>query len=350
MRVMDKDIVPGLLELIENEFDSEVLNSEEIKGAIKQLKAKRATYKEANDFAVELGVILAGVLGRNITAETLPNGKMYFNIADRIIEPAMSKNYELIAGYAADVQTQLNYNAGLRIKGQKAELNQSRIDGIIERLSQEEDFNEIKWILDEPIKNFSQNIVDDTIRTNAEFHAKAGLRPKIIRRSTGNCCDWCEEIAGVYEYPYVPEDVYRRHRFCRCTVDYYPGDGKRQNVHTKEWIDPEKDAKIEARKSLNRTAHINIDSKQFGRKAPKHMQDFGLDVSSLEDREKFQKIIMGIVENADSIVRDIEWRGQLNPVKAYVKGRDAVLVGKDSEFITILKGGADNARIKNKRK
>lgn len=250
MRVMDKDIVPGLLELIENEFDSEVLNSEEIKGAIKQLKAKRATYKEANDFAVELGVILAGVLGRNITAETLPNGKMYFNIADRIIDPTMGKNYELIAGYAADVQTQLNYNAGLRIKGQKAELNQSRIDGIIERLSQEEDFNEIKWILDEPIKNFSQSIVDDTIKTNAEFHAKAGLRPKIIRRSTGDCCDWCEEIVGVYEYPDVPEDVYRRHRFCRCTVDYYPGDGKRQNVHTKAWIDPGKDAKIKVRKKI----------------------------------------------------------------------------------------------------
>lgn len=89
---------------------------------------------------------------------------MYFNIANRILNPTMSKNYELVSSYAADVQTTLNRNAGLRIKGQKSELNQSKIDGIIERLSTAEKFEEIKWILNEPIINFSQAIVDDTAK------------------------------------------------------------------------------------------------------------------------------------------------------------------------------------------
>lgn len=247
---MEKDIVPELLKLIENEFDKKTYNSKALKKSIKNLKGKKASYKDANEFAIEVGEILAEVLGKNITAEILPDGKMYYNIADRILNPTMNKNHELIAGYAADVQTGLNYNARLKIKGLEPELNQDRIRGIIERVSSEDDFNKIKWILDEPVKNFSQSIVDDTVRKNAEFHAKSGLRPKIIRRSTGKCCDWCNEIVGAYTYPDVPEDVYRRHRFCRCTVEYDPGDGKRQNVHTKEWIDPEKDAKIEARKKI----------------------------------------------------------------------------------------------------
>ena len=102
----------------------------------------------------------------------------------------------------------------------------------------------------EPIVNFSQSIVDETIKANAEFQAKAGLRPKIIRREAGNCCDWCKGLVGTYTYPDVPEDVYKRHRYCRCTVDYYPRDGKKQNIHTKEWIDSGKDAKIEARKNI----------------------------------------------------------------------------------------------------
>ena len=36
----------------------------------------------------------------------------------------------------------------------------------------------------------------------------------------------------------------------RCTVDYNPGEGKRQNVWTKAWVDPEKDAKIKARMQI----------------------------------------------------------------------------------------------------
>lgn len=94
-----------------------------------------------------------------------------------------------------------------------------------------------KWVLGESVINFSQTIVDDTIKTNAEFHYKAGLSPKIIRTSDGNCCDWCDSVVGVYKYPDVPKDVYRRHKHCQCEVNYYPGDGKYQNAHTKKWSD-----------------------------------------------------------------------------------------------------------------
>ena len=77
--------------------------------------------------------------------------------------------------------------------------------------------------------------MDDTVQKNADFHAKAGLRPKIIRRSSGHCCEWCNQVAGTYVYPDVPKDVFRRHDNCDCIVEYYPGDGKKQNVWTKEW-------------------------------------------------------------------------------------------------------------------
>lgn len=247
---MEKDIVPGLLELIESEFDERTYSSEKLKKAIKALNDKKANYKDANEFAIEVGEILAEVLGNNITVEVLPDGKMYYNIADRIINPTMSKNHELISSYVANVQTELNHSAGLKIKGQKAKLNQSRIDGIIERVSTEDDFDNIKWILNEPVKNFSQAIVDDTAKTNIDFHAKSGLDPKITRIVVGDCCDWCREIAGTYKYGDEPSDIYRRHRYCRCRVEYEPEDGKRQNVWTKRWVDPEKESKIEARKKI----------------------------------------------------------------------------------------------------
>ncbi|WP_348920133.1 hypothetical protein [Enterococcus rotai] len=248
---MDKDIVPALLETIEKDFDQRTFNSPKLKKSLIALKNKKATYLDVNDFAVEVGEILADVLSTNVTAEVLPDEKMYFNIAERVLDPTMKKNYELISNFAVDVQTELNHAAGLRIKGQSPLVNQDRIDGIVNRVSSGEEFEKIKWIIDEPIINFSQSIVDDVIKANVDFHAKAGLQPKIVRRVVGRACDWCRSLEGSYDYREAPDDIYRRHERCRCTVDYKPGDGRKQNVWSKVWRDPKKEEKIAQRKKMN---------------------------------------------------------------------------------------------------
>ncbi len=248
---MDNDIVPALLEEIQNEFDKRTYNSKKLKKAFLLLQNKKATYLDANNFAIEIGEILSDVLRTKITAEILPDGKMYFNIADRILNSTMKKNYDLISNFIVDVQTELNRTANLRLKGQIPKFNQDRIDGIVNRVSSEEDFESIKWLLDDPIINFSQSIVDDGIKANAEFHAKAGLKPKITRRVSGHACEWCQNLSGTYDYYEAPDDIYRRHERCRCTVDYQPGDGRQQDVWSKQWKDPKKEEKISVRKTLN---------------------------------------------------------------------------------------------------
>ena len=248
---MEKDIVPELLDSIEQEFEMQLFKSPRVKKALRLLASKKATYLDVNNFAIEIGEILAKVLNTKITVNVLPDGKMYFNIADRVLNATMKNNYELISNFALDVQTELNHIAGLKIKGQVPTLNQDRIDGIVNRISGNEDFESIRWLLDEPMVNFSQSIVDDSIKKNAEFHAKAGLQPEIPRRVSGRACEWCRSLAGTYDYYKAPEDVYRRHERCRCTVDYNPGSGKKQDVWTKEWRDPERDRKIAERKMMN---------------------------------------------------------------------------------------------------
>ena len=178
---------------------------------------------------------------------------MYFNIADRLFNSILKKNYDLISGYTTDVQSELNQLAGFKLKSQVPELNQDRIDGIVNRVSSEDDFEKILWLLKEPIVTFSQSVVDDTLKKNIDFQAKAGLKPKIVRKLVGKACDWCRNLAGSYDYPNVPSDVYHRHERCRCTVEYDPRDidKKRQDVWSKNWVDPDKDAKIAERKNLN---------------------------------------------------------------------------------------------------
>lgn len=254
---MDKDIAPELLEAIQKDFYEIFENNRTIQRIEKLIKNKEATYVDLNEYAIELGEILSEALGNHISSDTLPDGKMYYNIADRIFNPTMSNNYNIVAQKATDIQTALNHEAGLGIKGIEPKLNQDRIDGIIERVSKEDNFDDVSWILDEPMVNFTQSVVDDAIKTNAEFHAKSGLSPKIIRRAESNCCKWCSNLAGTYEYPNdVPDDVYRRHQNCRCTVEYDPSNGskKRQNVWSKQW-GTDKDAKLETR--IERINHLS---------------------------------------------------------------------------------------------
>ena len=245
-----EDVTPKLLEKIQKEFQTSFEKNERISELYKKIEKKTASYKEANDFAVETGEILADAYRNNLSSEVLPDGKMYYNIAQRILDPTMQNNYNLISDVTEQVQQSLNEAANIGIKPVRPKLNRDRIDGIIDRVSSEDTFDDIAWILDEPIKSFSQSVVDDAIRVNAEFHAAAGMRPKIIRKLTGGCCEWCSKLAGTYTYPDVPKDVYRRHQRCRCTVEYFPGNGKVQDSHTKKWRNETKWDRLDMRKRI----------------------------------------------------------------------------------------------------
>ena len=93
---------------------------------------------------------------------------------------------------------------------------------------------------------------------------------------------------------------------------------------------------------------IIMTGKQFGKKATKHVKDYGLDVSKEADRRTFFEITQNIVQNYDEI-RHGEWRGQDGLCDFYIKGDDVVIINK-GEYVSTLKGGVNNERIKNARK
>ena len=256
---MVKDIVPELLEAIQRDFEQNRLHSQKVKQLIELLEKGNATYINANEYAIEIGKILSKVLQTNVTAEILPDGKMYFNIANKLLNKTLKNNHELIVDYASKVQGDLNSTANLRIKAQKPTFNQNRVDGLVNKMSSANNFDDVQWLFGEPIVNFSQSVVDDAIRTNVEFHSKIGMSPKIKRVAVGKACKWCRNLEGTYAYPDVPKDVYRRHENCRCMVDYFPGNGKKQNVWTKKIAD--------ARNSERRRKKQNEDIKTINRKA-----------------------------------------------------------------------------------
>lgn len=261
---MENDVLPGILKEVQERFERDFGKSEIVRNAFAALKGKKATYKTANEFAIEIGDILSKALGTSLSADKLPDGKMYYNIAQRLLTDVLRRNHELVSGYTSDVQKNLNQEAKIGLKVQVPELNLDRIAGIVNRFSSEENFEDVSWLLGEPIVNFTQSIIDDTIRKNAEFHHQSGLQPEIIRKSYFHCCEWCQEVQGNYKYPRVPKDVYRRHQHCRCIVDYDPKSGKTQNVWTKKWNSIDKE-RVERRKLIGVVSVDEREQKRYNR-------------------------------------------------------------------------------------
>lgn len=219
------DIAPELLETVKKSFEAKT------KGLGESIAKGVKNYEEAYRYAIKVGGALSRAFKINITSEVLPDGMMYFNIANRVVLPMLQEGYELSSAAAIQAQRSANKAAGIGIKPQIAEFDEDKAKGIIDRLSSEP-FDDVKWILDDPVKTFSKNVVDDTLKKNVDFQGASGLHPKIVRTADANACPWCLEVEGEYEYPDVPKDVYRRHENCDCTVEYISA-GKRQDVWTK---------------------------------------------------------------------------------------------------------------------
>lgn len=113
---MNNDIVPSLLEEIQKQFDEEIKANEKIKSILTRQKQGAVDYTDSLSFAKELGVSLKKVIQENISEEMLPDGKMYYNIAQRLLEPMIKQNYDLVSKQCEATQNILNKKADLGLK------------------------------------------------------------------------------------------------------------------------------------------------------------------------------------------------------------------------------------------
>lgn len=223
---MPNDIAPELWARIDRLIKSGV-------SASPGLRKPPEGYSDAQIYAARAGRVTSRALVIVLQEAILPDGRLYFNIADRTVRPALQDLYGLVADACAFAQQQVNHAAGLGIKAIRPELNDSRIRGIIDRLSEAANIKDVNWLLKAPVVNFAQSVVDDSVQVNADFAFKSGLQPKIVRTSDGTCCPWCDSLVGSYNYPVANTEVFRRHENCNCVTTYYPISGASQNVWTK---------------------------------------------------------------------------------------------------------------------
>lgn len=235
---MADDIAPELLEKVQSDYRKLREKDEELARISERTAAGSANGKDLDAYAVREGELLAEALHRNVSGDVLPNGKMYFNIADRVLPSVLRENYDNVADMSERIIAGMNDRAAIHIRAQRPELNEDRVKGLVNLAATADQYEDRRKEIEADVVNFSQSVGTDTVRKNADFQYQSGLSPKIHRTAEGGCCKWCAGLAGTYDYASVKgsgSDVWQRHRDCRCIVEFDPGNGRRQNAHSKMW-------------------------------------------------------------------------------------------------------------------
>lgn len=229
---------------MEKAFAQRVEADRELTALAEHLNGGKGTYATAEDYAYRAGNILSGVFRDNIKAETLENGVFTKEFVEGTIIPLLKDDHRIVSSMAAVAQENVNTAAGVHIRAQKADFNQDRADGFVTKMDGKT-MDEAGWMLGSPVSNFSQSVVDETMRKNGEVLAKAGKAATIRREAEAKCCDWCLSKAGSYDA--TNREAYQRHRECRCVIEMHLGGSIKRQTDWKHNAWEERKARIENR-------------------------------------------------------------------------------------------------------
>lgn len=223
----DIDIAPELYSKIDKEFKERVRKDATIKGVISKINKKRATQQDITAAAERLGRHASTALKTYLTADNLPEGKMYWNIAEKTIKPLMKSVYDtvntLAMGQRRGNDIARSINIGISMGGDP----EDRIRTILGLASNSKTEEELAAALDTPVKTTALDYVDDFQAENAKVRNGMGFAQYVVREYDGiglnngkEPCQWCLDRAGTWSYQdAIDNGVFERHEGCGCTIE-----------------------------------------------------------------------------------------------------------------------------------
>ena len=228
-----EDIAPELYAKIEADFDKSVKGDNVIKQLANKLnKGRPLSNGDMTTVASRLGKHASDAFHTYLTAEALPEGKMYWNIADRTIRPIMNKIYEAENGLQILSQHIKDKAAGVNISIVKGINPVNRIDEIMDFAVNSTTGEELFNALDLPVKTTAMDFNDDFMRQNGEVRNELGFEQTVVREYDGvglgngtRPCNWCIGRAGTWTFQEAKDNgVFERHTGCGCTIEVVSSD------------------------------------------------------------------------------------------------------------------------------
>lgn len=199
----------------------------------KKIRSGKATYEDTAAYSARAGKMIGALFSRRLPE--IPPEEREQLCVDLLHDQCIDINAAVDAA-----QRYLDERLGIQLAPQHAPFDSERGHQIGSSLR---DLSKPVETLQRRARAATETTVksmhDDRMKTEAKFRSRAGLNCFITRKAVSGCCAWCTAMAGRFEYGEEPDDIYRRHDNCDCTVTFENG-RKRQDVWSKrEWEAPE---------------------------------------------------------------------------------------------------------------
>ncbi len=125
-----EDIVPALYKRIKADYTSRVKKNSTVQSLLDKAEKGSGTQDEISLYARALGDCAAKALEDGLKADNLPDGKIYWFIADRTIKPLFKLVYDQVNAMAFIIQKNDDKKNGISIKPIKADFPAERIESI----------------------------------------------------------------------------------------------------------------------------------------------------------------------------------------------------------------------------
>lgn len=216
-----------------SELDRRLSLDPELRRISKKIKDGTADFNDTFRYSEIVSKHIGKIMQENIGEITNPLGKQY------VCEALLNDHYDAINDVLGTVQVSLDEELGIHLKPIKAPKPVERIRQIAHSLEDPGVKPEvIKRRAGAPVVNTAMSMHDDYIRINAAKRHDMGFKCYLNRVAVSGCCKWCTEVAGRYVYGDHPDDIFRRHDNCDCTVTFENG-RERQDVWSKRtWEAP----------------------------------------------------------------------------------------------------------------
>ena len=223
-----EDIAPELYKKIQADFTTAVRNDGTIKALVNKGNKTPLSNKELTLIDTRLGEHASKALQKTLTVENLPDGRLYYNIAERTVKPIMEQIYTTSNTLAVKAMQLKDRAAGINIAVARGMDPSGRIRELLDFAANSKTAEEIKNALNLPIKTTALDFNDDFLRANAEVRDGMGFKQTITREYDGvglangrRPCNWCIGRAGIYESYQEAKDAgaFERHTGCGCTID-----------------------------------------------------------------------------------------------------------------------------------
>ena len=227
------DVAPEIYENIRSDFIAGVKGDKELNRLAKKIKAGKGTQGDMSDLADRFGVQSSKALKANLILAELPDQRLYWNIAEKTIQPLLMQTYGNINNFATMQLEAVDKAGNIAVQIMPGRYPENRINQVMNFAANCTTQTELDNALTDPVIAANRKFYDDFQKANAELRVELGLRQMVVRQyddvglhNGKDTCGWCLERAGTWDYADAKAaGVFQRHPGCGCTIEVYTEKG-----------------------------------------------------------------------------------------------------------------------------